>query len=313
MRTPDEPLRNARNDALVSRSIKEYFRKFPESAPLECCRVLGLEYSKYGGRARKIKYDITHWMQSTVAVTDSYGRLLKPLVSVHRQEFGFKEPVPASYVLVLEEKALAGRVQGGWYRSSNRNRQLEYFDDHVSVRVYPKSGTCRIHPCRDMTFEDVRVHVSDAFAKFLPASALRSDSFQEMINGLQVARKHRTFYIGPVTRFKVDFYLKSLGLSILSDGSHPEHLEVRENWPAWIPALMELQRKNTIVLSEFAAQISSHLHVMLGIGLAVDRLNQTLVLYSNSPEEQARQRENRKPDVGDHRNQDNGRRVKEVK
>jgi hypothetical protein len=270
-------------------NIKEYFRKFPKSTARECCRMLGLDYSKYGGRARKIKYDITRWMQSTVPATDSHGQLLKSLTSVHRREFGFKEPVPASYVAVLEEKALAGRVQGAWYRSPNRNRQLEYSDDRVSVRVYPKSGTCRVLPRQGMTFENVRIHVSDAFARVLPASAVLSNSFQEMINGLQVARRHRTFHIGPVTPFKVNFYRSSLGLDILADGSHPEHLEVRENWPAWIAPLLELQRNNATVLSQFASQISSHLHVMQGIGVAVDRLNeavrdlvQTISYRSNS-------------------------------
>lgn len=276
MRTCDGPLRNARNETSVSHNIKQYFTEHPHSTAKECCRSLILDYSRYGGRARKIKHDIIRWMQSTVPVTDPHGQLPKSLTSVHRLEFGFQEPVPASYVAVLEEKALAARVEGAWYRSPNRNRQLEYFDEHVSVRVYPKSGTCRIHPHQATTFDDVRVHVEDAFANVLPARAVLSDSFQEMMNGLQVARRHRTFHIGPVTPFKVDFYRPSLGLDILADGSHPEHLEVRENWPAWIPPLLELQRNNTTALSQFASQISSHLHVMQGIGQAADRLNEAV-------------------------------------
>jgi hypothetical protein len=198
-------------------------------------------------------------------------------------EFGFEEPVPAGYVAGLGEKALARRVEGAWYRSPNRNRQLEYFDEHVSIRVYPKSGTCRIHLRQGMTFDEVRVHVEDAFARALPTRAILSESFGEMMNGLQVARRHRTFHVGPVAPFKVDFYRPSLGLDILADGSHPEHLEVRENWPAWIPSLMEFERiqtraieSNTKAVSEFASQISSHLHVMQGIGLATDRLNRAI-------------------------------------
>lgn len=274
--TSGESLRNARNNPEASASIKQYFTRCPNSTARECCKVVGLNYEEYGGRARKIKYDITRWMRSTVPVTDPHGQLPKSLTSVHRFEFGFEEPVPAGYVAVLEEKALAGRVEGAWYRSPNRNRQLEYFDKHVSVRVYPRSRTCRIHPRRSMMFDEVRVHVEDAFAKVLTARALLGDSFQEMMKGLQVARRHRTFHIGPVTPFKVDFYRPSLGLDILADGSHPEHLEVRENWPAWIAPLLQLQRNNTMALSEFASQISSHLSVMQGIGLAADRLNEAV-------------------------------------
>lgn len=174
-------------------------------------------------------------------------------------------------------------MKEAWYRSSNRNGQLEYFDEHVSVRVYPKSGTCRITPRRPLAFEELRVHVDDAFAKVLPSRALLSDSFKRMIDGLQTARRHRTFLVGPMTPFKIDFYRGSYGLSILADKSHPRHLEVLEDWPAWITALFEAQRghsfeiqNNSKVLAEFASQIKRHLHVMEGIGLAADRLNEAI-------------------------------------
>jgi hypothetical protein len=270
------PLRNGRNDASVSHQIKEYFYKYPNSTARECCRALRLDYSKCGGRARKIKHDFKRWKGSIVTVTDQHGRLLNPLTSVHRLEFGLKEPVPASYVAVLEEKACTGRVKGAWYRSPNRNRQLEYFDDRISVRVYPKSGTCRIFPRNITGFEDVRACVEDTFAKVLPTSAILSDSFKHMIDGLQPARRHRTFPVGPITPFKVDFYRDPLGLTILADRSHPEHLEVVETWPTWVAPLFELQRETTVALQEFATQIRSHLHVMQGIGSAVDRLNETI-------------------------------------
>jgi hypothetical protein len=97
-----------------------------------------------------------------------------------------------------------------------------------------------------------------------------------MLNGIQVVARHRTFSTGPMTPFKVKFYRDALGLTILADRSHPEHLEIVECWPTWIPCLFELQRGNTLAVSQFAAQISSHLHVMQGIGSAVDRLNETV-------------------------------------
>jgi len=216
------------------------------------------------------------WKRSIVTVTSGHERPLNPLTSIHRLELRFKERVPASFVVLLEEKARQRRISGEWYRSLNRNRQLEYFDENVSVRVYPKSGTCRILPRRHMTFEDVRVHVEDVFAKALPTKALLSESFRRMRDGLQVVSRHRSFPVGPITPFKVNFYKPSLGLDILADGSHPEHLEVRETWPTWIPGLFELQRKNSMAVSEFAAQIATHLNVMRGIELAANRLNETI-------------------------------------
>lgn len=280
---PEQPLHNARNDPTGSSNIKEYFAKYPNSTASQCCRVLRLDYHKYGGRARKIKHDLACWRKSIAPVTPSDGRPLNALASVHRVEFGFKDRVPVAYVSALAQKAAAGRVEGVWYRSPNRNGQLEYFDSQVSVRVYPKSGTCRITPRESMRFGDVRVYVEDALAKGLPARALLSDAFSDMMNGLQLASRHRTFYVGQITPFKVGFYRQSLGLSILADGSHADHLEVHENWPTWIPPLLEFQRSqaqaieaNTKVLSDFASQIEKHLNAVRGIGKAADRLNEAV-------------------------------------
>jgi hypothetical protein len=191
-------------------------------------------------------------------------------------EYTFIDPVPPSFILALEEKASASKVEGAWYRSPNRNRQLQYSDKSISVRVYPKSGTCRILAREPLSFDDLRVHVEDVFANALPPHVYLDVSFEKMIKGLQVVRRHRTFRVGPLTPFKVGFYRDSLGLDILADASHPECLEVHENWPTWIRPVLELQRNNTTVVSQFSSQISSHLHVMQGIGLAVDRLDKTL-------------------------------------
>jgi hypothetical protein len=132
-------------------------------------------------------------------------------------------------------------------------------------------------------FGELRVRVSDAFARVLPVKAFTSDVFGDMLKGLQVASQHRTFRVGAVTPFKVDFYRDSLGLNIQADGSHPEHLEVHENWPSWIAPFLEFQRgqteaieSNTKVLSDFATQIKSHLDAIRGIANAADRLNEAI-------------------------------------
>jgi len=276
----EEPLRNAGNGVTASMTIKQYFSTHRNSTARECCRVLGLDYQRYGGRARKIKHDLNRWRQSITPVTYQYGRPPKPLVSVHRMEWRFRESVPASFIVALGQKAQAGRAEGIWYRSPNRNKQLEYSDAQVSIRVH-QNGTCRILPRRCMTFDDFRAFIEDAFSKSLPARDILSDSFTRMMNGLQVSRRHRSFRVGQITPFKLDFYHSSLGLDILADTSHPEYLEIHENWPSWIPVLMEFQRvqnsaieSNTRVLSEFTAQIKSHLDVLSGIVTVVGRLSE---------------------------------------
>lgn len=282
MKKEDFPLRNDCNDPSASKKIKEYFLKYPNSVAKECCRVLKLNYDKYGERARKIKYDLNKWKQSIAPVTLQDGQVHKPHSS-HRLEYCFKDPAPKTYVDIIEKKALPARIESRWYRSSNRNRQLEYFDEHISIRVYPKSRTCRILPRRIMTFDEIRARVEDGFARVLPARVLLGESFLHMIDGLQVAHRHRVFNVGLITPFRNRFYRDSLGLNILADRSHPGYLEIHENWPTWIPTLLESHRSqskvienNNKVLSEFTKQIKNHLHLIEGIGKATDRLNDTI-------------------------------------
>jgi hypothetical protein len=46
--------------------------------------------------------------------------------------------------------------------------------------------------------------------------------------------EHRAFPVGgPMPRFKIDYYKPALGLTALTDLSHPEHLEFIEESPAW--------------------------------------------------------------------------------
>jgi len=134
-----------------------------------------------------------------------------------------------------------------------------------------------------MTFEELRVHVDDAFGQALPARSMLSEAFTRMMTGLQVSERHRIFRVGPLSPFKVGYYRDSLGLDILADGSHPEYLEVRERWPSWIAPLLEAQREHNRVIdssskvvSDFTTQIKSHLHVMEGLGSATDRLNEAV-------------------------------------
>lgn len=81
--------------------------------------------------------------------------------------------------------------------------------------------------------------------------------------------RSRTFLIGRVDPFKIDFYRKSLGIVLKADGSHPEHIEVDETYPAWIRPLLEAN-------IEIAKNLKSHVAVMKGIENAVDKLAKIL-------------------------------------
>lgn len=281
-KSDDKPLHNENNDEEVSSRIKEFFYKYPDATPKECCRTLGISHKIYGNRIRQIKHREAKWKQSIVPTTKD-GQVLNPHNNVHRVEYFFRDPIPESFIILLEEKALNTRVKGAWYRSPNRNRQLYYFDDNISIYVYPKNRTCRILPRQPISFEDLRVKVENAFAEAIPARVLLSDAFGEMIIGLQIKQRHRVFPVGLMIPFKNDFYKESLGLGACSDKSHLGHMEFHEYWPSWIPELFRFHHSLGIaienynrILSEFSTQIKSHIEVMKGIGIAVNRLNKVV-------------------------------------
>lgn len=277
----DKTLRNARNDVTVSKNIKEYFSKNPNSMAKECCRFLKISYEKYGNRAKTIKCRLKKRQQSTITVTKD-GRVLKPHISIHRKEYTFREPVPAGYVDLLKKKASTQKIKGNWHLSSNRNRQLIYFDDFIRIQLH-QNGNCRIFPNSLMPYEQLRVHVDDAFTRFLPFRCFNSKVYGNMINSIQIAERHVVFDIDPKKPFKNRYYHDSLGIDIVSDKSHPNSHEVHEYWPIWIPILFEFHQSqrlaiegNTEILSEFGSQIESHLKVMKGIGTATDYLNESI-------------------------------------
>lgn len=297
----DKSLRNTCNDSEISILIKKYFSRYPNSKPKECCIALGISYEKYGNRVKTIKCRLKKWRESIVSVTKD-GGVLKPLNPTHRIEYEFKDKIPVGYISILNEKAKQNRVHGEWYRSPSRNKQLQYINNDIFIRVYPKSGTCRILPSRTILYEEIRVKIDNAFARILPSRVLLSDTYESMISGLQIKQRHRVFPVGPIFPFKNEFYRNSLGITILADKSHPNYLEVNEYWPTWIPKLFEshsslgfLIENNTKTLAEFALQIKCHLEVMKGIGLATNQLNKTISKLNHAAD-------SKKMDVPKHKN-----------
>jgi len=209
---PNVPLR-------VTERIRKFLWQFPNSSPKEVCRVLNLDYRKYRNMVTVEKSHLKRWRGTKVL-----GRLLKPLVSAHRVEWSFEKPMDMVTLCVLSGKAGKRRPRlsdprpvDEWYVVPNRNGMREFHNEFVTVRVFPKSGTIRALAATDMDFEIFRRHVKIAFLK----GGLSDEQAEAKSRQLMPSEKHRTFKIGPVTPFKIDFYKDPLGLTIKADGSHP--------------------------------------------------------------------------------------------
>jgi len=220
------------------------------------------------------------------------GRLPKPLLSAHRVEWSLEKPLDMVSLSVLAAEAGKRRPRlsdprpvGEWYVVPNRNNMREFHNEFVTLRIFPKSGTVRILATLDMDFEVFRRHVKIALLK----GGLDDSAAEVKSRQLIPAERHRTFRVGPVTPFKIDYYKDPLGLTIKADGSHPEHIETVEGWPSWVKPLLESQarqtqsqERQTEAITALTDQIRLHLDVLKGIGEATQGLKESVNLLRES-------------------------------
>lgn len=247
----------------ITERIDKFLWTFPNASPKEACRILEIPYKKYHNMFSVRKSLLKKWRATKVK-----GRLPKPLVSAHRVEWSIERGVPMDLLVRVREEAGERKPRledprpvDEWYVIPNRNRQCEFHNGHVTIRVFPKSGTCRILPAHEMSYKELGDWVWEAFFK----TGLTIKECDFLVKQLIVHDRHKTFRVGPVTPFKIDHYRESLGITLLADGTHPEHIEVHEEWPSWIRPQLRAQAKQTEAITALTEQIHLHLSVLKGI------------------------------------------------
>ena len=262
----------------VTNQIKLFFWKYPNASAKKCCSELGLDYKQYRNLCYRIKSETRKAQQGKVQ-----ARQLVPLS--HRVEFVLVDPLELGVFNAVNFEALRRKPRGDpypiddWFVVPNRNGMRMLRNEWVSVRVYPRSRRLFVLPHKPMDWKGVRVCLQNALFK----AGLDLRECELLSEKLQPSDRHRTFYIGEVAPFKIDFYKPSLGITLKADGSHPQHIEVTEQYPSWIPILLQSQNKNvealnnnTEVLGKYTEQVALHLNVLKGIGEAVDRFNEMI-------------------------------------
>ena len=150
--------------------------------------------------------------------------------------------------VVFSDEWKSEALSNGWKQS--RNRMLVFRDKLGSVQWF-ETGTVNVLPKGSSRLADAKTLLCRAFSWLDPIELSRicDGSYRE-------ENRHWNFDVGvDLPRFKLDFFKKTHGLTIGSDGSHPGKLEVEETVPLY------LQETNN-TLSLFAENIRSHLELI---------------------------------------------------
>jgi hypothetical protein len=113
------------------------------------------------------------------------------------------------------------------------------FDDpQVFIRLY-RNGTLRVLLRHNMTMEAVR---DRTLALLQPPTATSNEACLERIawlNSFTRTQQHTVYLTNQrLPQFRIDNYKATLGLSIFSDGSHPNGIEVHEVVPHYFLKLI---------------------------------------------------------------------------
>jgi len=150
------------------------------------------------------------------------------------------------------------------YSEEDKEKVIEQLKKNVAVRFrcgFCRMETCRVLPRRRLDFESLKGAVQTAF--FM--AGLDFPVCESVSGKLEPQIRHRVFKVGTVTPFEIDFYRDSLGITIKADGSHPQHIEVPEDWPTWIKPQLQAIADQTEVIRRPTGQLRLHLQVMEGI------------------------------------------------
>lgn len=247
----------------VTKQIRGYFCSHPHAVAKQCCRDLGLSHKKYAQMCYNIKSDVKKHLEGKKPNRLKCGRLSR---FVHRVEWHLAEALPKHILNIIwgeASKRCLGRGDvpplGKWYVVANRNRMMKFTNVIIDVRVFPKSGTCRVLQRQPSDWNLVRVN----FEAALFEANLDWRDCEKLSCTLQYPTRSRVFLVGEkVPSFKIDHYKKSLGLTVKADRSHPEHIEFDESYPAWVVQEIYSRERLSAEITRFANELSRHADVL---------------------------------------------------
>lgn len=197
----------------------------------EICSTLGLRYKDHGRYVNKLL--------SEFRSNPHIGAAYKPQ-GIHHRIFVWKN-VPLSLLPGCLEKGFFSWK--GWKKSKSKNGMYVFRDKLGTIHWY-QSGLVRLYS-KSCKLANIKRLFSKAFHWVTKATLCKY-----LDAPLHESGRHYVFDVGgKISRFYINHFKDTHGLRIVSDGSHPNKIEVIESSPFWVKNLQEtLSRIETSII-----------------------------------------------------------------
>jgi len=215
----------------LRRRIITFFRDHPHSSPKEACFRLGLDYRKHGQYVRNLKSLVNRNYRNQVLVGHQQAPKISPFLGkygaatipsgprprIHALEMSLSEPLSAEHVSLIGRAA--GRGEGGWSLSSNRNGMLVFRGSGIALRVWRTGRASLVSSLPDGE------SALSAFIGALVSAGLKRGPAIVYASRLEYVGHHEVFRVGKtflVSNPNPFVEVKAVAM----DGSHPNDLEL---------------------------------------------------------------------------------------
>jgi len=190
----------------------------------DICEEIGLDYETNKNYVRKERCVAQNRYTVTVMEHDS-----------HRNKFVWQLPEWRHYKDTMEE----AEFHYGW-NFSKHNKLWFYHDSTLGSILWHNTDRVELFLRGSPQLAKAKQLFNNGFFRNHLV-----DDFKEVDRVFNIGRietKHHTFEIGEkLPRFQIDYFAGSHGLTLYTDGSHPESLEVSETKPFWLDELYEIK------------------------------------------------------------------------
>lgn len=215
---PTEPNPTVRFSACnIREGIRNLLRQNPKFSTKKICSMLGLPYPIYKGYVRKEACIFRRESVTHVTVTPEHS---------HRNKYVWK---------IEAWEGIKAKLSKPW-KYSQTNRLWFFHDDILGSILWHNTNRIELLLKGRLQLARVKELFCHAFLDYVTIHEIDQVFGQGVIES-----RHHVFPISQqLPKFEIDYFAGSHGLTVYSDGSHKNAIEVSETKPFWLEELHEI-------------------------------------------------------------------------